>query len=97
MDQKKKATEKEKLKQLSAALANKPELTDRLLNIVKLANEPAADGRIRSADEVEQLLIEEVRKLGNQTLVDWAHGVDRRLEAELKAGSPKVQMREKKL
>jgi hypothetical protein len=96
MEPKKTKTAKKKLDELSKALSDRPELADRLLSIVKLADEPTRTGRIRSADEVEELLIEEVRKLGNQTLANWAQGVDTQLGEELKSGPQKVRMREKK-
>ena len=96
MDSKKDATQKQKLERLVAGLADKPELTQRLLSIVKLADEPTQTGRIRSADEVESLLIQEVRKLGNETLASWAQGVDWKLGEELKGQVAGTQMREKK-
>jgi hypothetical protein len=96
MDSKKDTTQKQKLEHLVAGLADKPELTQRLLSIVKLADEPTQTGRIRSADEVECLLIEEVRKLGNETLASWAQGVDWKLGEELKGQEAGAQMREKK-
>ena len=43
------------------------------------------------------MLIEELRKLGNESLVDWAEGVDGRMGEELKEQDPTVNMREKKL
>ena len=96
MDSKTPRTEDQKLKQLVEALTNKPELTQRLLSIVKLADEPTQTGQIRSADEVESLLIHEVRKLGNETLASWAQGVDLKLGKELKTQVERTQMREKK-
>jgi hypothetical protein len=66
----------------------KPELTQRFAAIAKLASEPDLNGRIRSADEVESLLVEEVRKLGNQTLASWAEGVDSLLGEQVKASFP---------
>ena len=81
---------------MAVGLADKPELAQRLLKIVKLANEPTESGKIRSADEVASLLVEEVRKLCNQTLSSWAQGVDLKLGKELKAQDGQTQMREKK-
>jgi len=97
MDAEKTDTNTKTIQQLSAGLADKPELAQRLLKIVKLANEPTETGKIRSADEVEALLIEEIRKLGNQTLSSWAQGMDMKLGQELKAQCGRTQMREKKL
>ena len=82
--------------ELLKVLAEKPELTQRFLAIAKLAGEPGQTGRIRSADEVESLLIEEVRKLGNETLASWAQGVDSILGEQLKVREEGTRMREKK-
>ena len=96
MDDKTKEAKAAKLEQLVRTLADKPELTDRLLSIAKLADEPTQTGRIRSADEIESLLVEAVRKLGNETLATWAQGVDTKLGEELKAEVIPTHMREKK-
>lgn len=82
--------------ELLELLAEKPELTRRFVAIAKLADEPGQTGRIRSADEVESLLIEEVRKLGNETLASWAQGVDSIVGEQLKAQEQGTRMREKK-
>lgn len=97
MDAEKPQSNTKTIQQLAAGLADKPELAQRLLKIVNLANEPTETGKVRSADEVEALLIEEVRKLGNQTLSSWAQGMDKKLGEELKSQSGRTQMREKKL
>lgn len=77
-------------------LLNNPELASRIESIIRLSNEPDESGRIRSADEVESLLIEEVRRLGNESLSQWAEKADRKLGKDLKKADPNVQMREKK-
>lgn len=84
------------LEKLLALLADKPELTQRFAAIATLASEPELDGRIRSADEVESLLVEEVRKLGNETLASWAQGVDSLVGGQVKAQDKSTRMREKK-
>jgi len=96
MNDKTEELKEDKLDQLVNALVDKPELTERLLSIAKLADEPTQTGRIRSADEVEALLVEAVRKLGNETLSTWAQGVDLKLGGELKAEVIPTHMREKK-
>ena len=85
------------LTSIREGLINRPELAERVSSILKIVNEPSTDGQIRSADEVESMLIEELRKLGNESLVDWAEGVDGRMGEELKEQDPTVNMREKKL
>lgn len=97
MRKKKTVTESSILSSIQAILSDRPELADRIHTILKLTDEPLSEGRIRSADEVESLLIEELRKLGNESLTGWAGGVDRQLGEDLKASEAKVQMREKKL
>lgn len=90
-------TDTDLLTSLQNGLINRPELAERFYSILKIADEPNCEGKIRSADEVESLLIEELRKLGNESLVNWAEGVDHCVGKELKQREPKVQMREKKL
>lgn len=86
----------ENLQELIAALAGRPELTQRLLVIAKLAHEPEQTGRIRSAHEMEALLIAAVRKLGNETLESWGEGVDKVVGQALKAEVGGTHLREKK-
>ena len=48
---------------LLEGLQSHPKLMSRFLSILSLAEEPDVNGKIRSADEVESLLIEQVRSL----------------------------------
>ena len=57
---------------LLKGLQSHPKLMARFLSILSLAEEPDHNGTIRSADEVEALLIEEVRKLGKEGMESWA-------------------------
>jgi len=97
MHKKKTATKTVQINQITSILSSRPALADRILSILKIADEPLESGRIRSADEVESLLIEELRQLGNESLSSWAGGVDASASSALKAASPKAQLREKKL
>lgn len=90
------ATKPDVLTSIQSILSDQPELADRIHSILQISNEPLSEGKIRSADEVEMLLVEELRKLGNESLTGWAGGVDRKLGEEVKAQDPKAQMREKK-
>lgn len=71
-------------------------MAERIHAILRITEEPLIDGKIRSADEVEWMLIEELRKLGNESLSGWSGGVDRKLGEAVKAEDPKAAMREKK-
>ena len=97
MRSKKPTTDPRLLHSITEGLSAKPELASRIASIIELANEPTAEGRIRSADEVEALLVEELRKLGSESIEGWSKGVNEHLGKELKEEEPTAQMREKKL
>ena len=82
---------------LLKGLDSHPKLMARFLSILSLAEEPDSNGTIRSADEVEALLIEEVRKLGKEGMETWASKVDRLIGEQSKKEDPSIQLREKKL
>lgn len=83
-------------RQLLKGFETQPELMKRFLSILALAEEPNADGTIRSADEVEDLLIEQTRLLGKETLESWARRVEVTLAQKARASDKSLQMREKK-
>ena len=97
MRKKKPVTKPDVLASIQSTLSDRPELADRIYSILQITDEPLRGGRIRSADEVELMLVEELRKLGNESLVGWSGGVDQKLGKDLKAENPKAQIREKKL
>lgn len=72
--------------QLLTRLNAHPELKERIASILQLAEN--GEGPLRTADEIEALLIEEVRRLGAQTMQDWARGAQARVEAEVKREQP---------
>lgn len=63
-----------------------PELRARFESILELAE--SEEGAVRTADEVEALLIEQVRRLGAETMEDWARGAQVRIEGEFKQQNP---------
>ena len=81
---------------LLKGLDSHPKLMARFLSILSLAEEPDSNGTIRSADEVEALLIEEVRKLGKEGMETWASKVDSLIGEQSKKEDPSIQLREKK-
>lgn len=74
-------------------LRRRPEMMERVRSILDIAGE--ANGAM-TADQVEALLVEEMRKLGNTTLRDWAGGVQERLTAGLQQKDATVRSRKKK-
>jgi hypothetical protein len=51
---------------------------------------------LKTADEVEELLIAEIRRLGNVTMSHWATQAEERVSSELRSQDPTVLSRKKK-
>jgi len=75
-------------------LRKHPEIRDRVQSILELASN--AEGPLKSADEVEALLIQEVRQLGNATMRQWATQAEERVGNEVKAQDATIRSRKKK-
>jgi len=75
-------------------LRKHPQMMERVQYILSIAND--SSGSLKSADEVEEQLIEELRKLGNSTMNSWAQEAHQRVAEELKAKDPTVRSRKKK-
>ena len=80
--------------QLIEQLREHPEMMVRVQSIMEIARN--AEGPLKSADEVEELLVEEMRRLGNVTLNQWAIQAEERVSTELKHLDPTVRSRKKK-
>ena len=80
--------------QLIEQLRQQPEMMERLQSILELTR--SADGPLKTADEVEELLIQEMRRLGNTTMRQWATQAEERVSNELKGQDPTVRSRKKK-
>jgi len=80
--------------QLIQRLRQHPELMERFQSILEISAN--TEGPIKSADEVEALLIEEMRRLGNTTMRDWAAGAQKRLEDQLEQKDASAGVRKKK-
>ena len=79
---------------LMEQLRQHPEIMARVQSILEIANNQ--EGPLKTADEVENLLIEEMRRLGGATLRHWATRAEERVSAELKSHDPTVPSRKKK-
>ncbi len=75
-------------------LREHPELMERFQHILEIS--ASAAGTVKKADEVEALLIEELRRLGKDTLESWATGVESTLAEQLKEKDPSATVRKKK-
>ena len=69
-------------------------LEARFESILSLASN--AEGPLKTADEVEALLVEEVRRLGHATMSQWAVRAEERVSQELKEQEPALRSRKKK-
>lgn len=80
--------------ELIQQLRQHPEIMERVRSILDLARN--ADGPLKTADEIEELLIEEVRRLGSATMKQWAAHAEERVSNELQGRDPTVLSRKKK-
>jgi len=79
---------------LMEQLRQHPEIMARVQSILAIAHHQ--NGPLKTADEVEELLIEEMRRLGGATLRHWATQAEERVSTELKRQDPTVRSRKKK-
>jgi hypothetical protein len=72
-------------------LRRHPEIMERVQKILEIAEDTG--GPLKTADQIEELLIEEMRRLGGATLQEWATEAEERVGRELKAQDPNVLKR----
>ena len=75
-------------------LRQHPELRARFQSILELTGN--AEGPVKTADAVEELLIEELRQLGHASMNQWATQAEQRVSAELKVRDATVRSRKKR-
>jgi hypothetical protein len=75
-------------------LRKRPQLMERFKHILEIVSD--TEGSIKTADEVEALLIEEMRRLGNATMQGWGEQVEQRLVEQLKQKDGSAVVRKKK-
>jgi len=80
--------------QLIERLREHPELMERFQSILELSAN--SERPVKSADEVEGLLIEEMRRLGNTTMGSWAASAEKRLGEQLEQKDASAAERKKK-
>jgi hypothetical protein len=80
--------------QLVEQLRSYPELFERVRSILEIT--VSAEGPIKKADEIEALLIEEIRRLGHATLETWAGRAEQTLADQLKQKDTSASVRKKK-
>jgi hypothetical protein len=75
-------------------LRQQPEIMERVRSILDIAYN--SEGPLKTADQVEELLIEEMRRLGNTSMCQWAAQAQQRVSCELKEQDSTVRSRKKK-
>jgi len=80
--------------QLLEQLRQHPEMMARVQSILDLAYNEA--GPLKTADQVEELLVQELRRLGNTSMHQWATQAEERVSRELKSQDATVRSRKKK-
>ncbi len=75
-------------------LRQHPELFERVRSILEIT--ASAEGTVKKADEIEALLIEEMRRLGHTTMEAWAGKAEQTLGAELNRKDASASVRKKK-
>jgi len=79
--------------QFQERLRRHPELRARFESILELTGN--ADGPLKTADEVEEQLIQELRQLGQVSMNQWATQAEQRVSDELQRGDATVRSRKK--
>jgi hypothetical protein len=75
-------------------LRKHPEMLERVQSILDLTSNK--DGSNKKADEVEDLLVQEMRQLGHASLSEWAVQSEEQTAQEARAQDPTVRSRKKK-
>lgn len=84
----------EQEQQLIERLREHPELMERFRTILEIT--ASGDGPLKRADEIEDRLIEEMRRLGSATMGSWASRAERTMARQLKQKDPSAGVRKKK-
>lgn len=90
-----KAFSRRRLKTFLNQLQERPELLAQFESILGIAAGGSEDAPIRTADEIESLVIDATRKLGNSTMQEWAQGAQERAIESCKKEHPKARLKKK--
>ena len=91
----KEASAKRRLQKFNEQLQARPEMLAQFESILAIAAQSEPGTPFRTADEVEALVVEAVRKLGHQTLTQWAHEAQGRAVEDCKAEHPAARLKKK--
>ena len=88
------SNEKNSSQSLDQRFANRPDLRQRLLSIADLIDQAVVEGC--TADQAETRIIEQIRKLGNEVLTDWAQKSEEDAVAKARQNNPNLRPYRKK-
>jgi hypothetical protein len=77
--------------ELIKRLRQHPELAERFGSILEIT--ATADGPLKRADDMEELLMEELRRLGHATMESWASRAEQTLGEQLQQKDPSAAVR----
>ena len=75
-------------------LRKHPKMMERVQQILEITNDQG--GPLKKADEVEELLIQEMRQLGRASMSEWAVGAEERVSQEIQDQDATLRSRKKK-
>jgi hypothetical protein len=84
-----------RLQKLMQQLQERPELLAHLEALLSVATGEASAGAMPTADEVETSVVEITRRLGRQTIVQWAQEAQARALAEYLQEHPAARVKKK--
>jgi len=90
------SSKKQENKRLAQSLARRLEGNVKLLERFKSILDLADSDQMNTLDEIEGALIDEVRKLGGETLQSWAGRREEELSKQLVEENDHLRLREKK-
>lgn len=80
--------------QLIERLRQHPELMERFQSILEIT--ASGEGPLKRADELEELLIQQMRRLGNTAMASWASRAEKTLGGQLQGKDSSAGVRKKK-
>ena len=90
-----KAFSRRRLKTFMDELKERPALLEQFESILGIAAGGDGDAPFRTADQIESLVIDATRKLGNSTMQQWAQGAQQRAIEICKKEHPKARLKKK--
>lgn len=75
-------------------LRQHPELAERFRSLLEITAN--AEGPLKRADDIEALLLEEMRRLGKASLENWANRAEKALGEQLQQKDPSAAVHKKK-